>query len=90
MPDTKLPMTLFKGTEKGYEGELLPDTILFDPENRRFSLVWRVQQRIQRTILDFSECWVGPPSPGMLHARRKNKRYIHKYAPPPPADEEAA
>ena len=32
---------------------LLPDTILFDPENRRFSLVWRVSQRIHRTILDF-------------------------------------
>ena len=69
LPPTALPMTLFKGREKAFEGELLPDTILFDPENRRFSLVWRVSQRIHRTILDFTECWVGPPTEAMLRAR---------------------
>ncbi len=68
---------------------LSPDTILFDPENRRFSLVWRVSQRIQRTILDFSECWVGPPTEAMLRARATGKRYIRKLDLPALDDEEA-
>lgn len=90
MPDTRLPVTLFKGREKAFEGELLPDTVLFDPESRRFSLVWRVQQRIQRTILDFSECWVGPPTRGMLRARAAGKRYIRTFEPRLPLEDEEA
>ncbi|TIV39923.1 MAG: DUF2169 domain-containing protein, partial [Mesorhizobium sp.] len=76
LPSTALQMTLFKGREIAYAADVLPDTVLLDTENRRFSLVWRVSQRIQRTILDFSECWVGPPTPAMLRARNKGKRYI--------------
>lgn len=79
LPPAALPITLFKGGQKAYETELHPDTVLFDPDNRRFSLVWRVQQRIHRTILDFSECWVGPPTKGMLLARSKGKRYIRTF-----------
>ena len=62
LPPTALPMTLFKGRAKAFEGRAPPDTSCFDPENRRFSLVWRVSQRIHRTILDFTEAWVGPPT----------------------------
>ncbi|AJC83165.1 hypothetical protein IE4803_PC00620 (plasmid) [Rhizobium etli bv. phaseoli str. IE4803] len=76
LPPTSLPITLFKGNEKSFESAALPDTVLFDLENRRFSLVWRVSQRIHRTILDFSECWVGLPTRGMLRARAAGKRYI--------------
>lgn len=76
LPPAALPITLFKGREKAFEAELQPDTVLFDPENRRFSLVWRVQQRIHRTILDFSECWVGPPTESMLRARAAGREYI--------------
>ncbi|GLS31130.1 hypothetical protein SAMN04488498_12437 [Mesorhizobium albiziae] len=88
LPSTALPMTLFKGQTKAFEAMLGPDTILFDPENRRFSLVWRVSQRIPRTILDFSECWIGPPTRGMLRARAKGKRYVRRFDLPP-RDEEA-
>ncbi|NGN43441.1 DUF2169 domain-containing protein [Mesorhizobium sp. CGMCC 1.15528] len=76
LPKTALPMTLFKARTKVFDGEVLPDTVLFDPENRRFSLVWRMSQRIHRTILDFSECWVGPPSESMLRAKATGRRYI--------------
>ncbi|MBB4481283.1 DUF2169 domain-containing protein [Rhizobium etli] len=79
LPATGLPITLFKGNEKAFESAIPPDTVLFDLENRRFSLVWRVSQRIHRTILDFSECWVGPPTRGMLRARAAGKRYIRLF-----------
>lgn len=89
MPKTALPIALFEGAAKVFEQDVFPDTVLFDPEKRRFSLVWRVQQRIRRTILDFSECWVGAPTRGMLRARATGKRYIRTLEPRLPYDEEA-
>ncbi|TPL03035.1 MULTISPECIES: DUF2169 domain-containing protein [unclassified Mesorhizobium] len=89
-PKTALPIALFKGGQEAFQGDLLPDTVLFDPQNRRFSLVWRLQQRIQRTILEFTECWVGPPTRGMLRARLTGKRYIRTDVPATFDDEEAA
>ena len=59
-----------------FGGLPLPDTLLLDCERRRFSLVWRLSQRIHRTILDFSEAWVGPPTPAMLRARAAGREYI--------------
>jgi hypothetical protein len=90
LPSTALPITLFKGRQKAYEADVYPDTVLLDPEKRRFSLVWRVSQRIQRTIIDFSECWVGPPTPAMLTARKKGKRYVRISHIAPTPESEAA
>lgn len=89
LPETALPVALFKGRDKAFEGNLYPDTVLFDCENRRFSLVWRLQQRIRRTILDYSECWIGSPTRGMLRARATGKRYIRAFEAPAKFDDEA-
>ena len=91
LTNTILPVTLFRNGSPTFEAMLSPDTILFDPENRRFSLVWRTSQRIKRSILEFSECWIGPPTPGMLRARATGKRYARAQEPLPPfRDDEAA
>lgn len=90
LPSTRLPMTLFKGREKAWEGELLPDTVLFDLEKRRLSLVWRVLQRIQRTILDFSECWIGPPTESMLRARATGRTFVRASGASPNVESEEA
>ena len=76
LPPTGLEMTLLKRREKAFEGMLYPDTVLLDPENWRFSLVWRISQRIHRTILDFTEAWIGPPTRGMERAREAGKQYV--------------
>lgn len=83
LPDTALPMTLFKGRDKAYETIVHPDAILLDPENRRFSLVWRIEHRLKRTILDFSECWVGPPTESMLRARATGRTFARVAAVAP-------
>ncbi|MGX9146903.1 DUF2169 family type VI secretion system accessory protein [Mesorhizobium sp. 128a] len=88
LPQTALPMTLFRERELSFQGEILPDTILFDPENRCFSLVWRVSQRIHRTILDFTECWIGPPTESMLRARATGRDYVRAVGVAP--EDEAA
>ena len=82
LPDTALALTLFKGRVKAHEGYRLPDTLAFDCERRRFSLVWRLSARIERTILDFSEAWVGPPTPAMLRARAAGRDYIRAAGAP--------
>jgi hypothetical protein len=89
LPATALPITLFKGRDPALETTLHPDTVLFDPENRRFSLVWRVSARIRRTILDYTEAWIGPPTEPMLRARREGRAYIRAAGRPVPEDEEA-
>jgi hypothetical protein len=89
LPDTALPVTLFKGRESALETSLHPDTLLFDPENRRFSMVWRVSSRIRRTILDFTEAWIGPPTETMLRARREGRAYIRAGGTDAPEDEAA-
>ncbi|WP_292505108.1 DUF2169 domain-containing protein, partial [Mesorhizobium sp.] len=89
LPSTALPMTLFKGGEKSLEESVHPDTVLLDPENSRFSLVWRVSQRIHKTILDFSECWVGPPTESMLRARATGRDYVRSEGTAPEEVEDA-
>jgi hypothetical protein len=76
LPSTALPMKLFKDGEIAFEGDVPADTLLFDPENRRFSMVWRIQQRIHRTLLDYQECWIGPPTQSMLRARATGRAFI--------------
>ncbi|MER8520501.1 DUF2169 domain-containing protein [Mesorhizobium sp. M0644] len=90
LSSTALPMTLFKGRQKAYEADIFPDTVLLDPEKRRFSLVWRVSQRIERTILDFSECWVGPPTESMLRARATGRTFIRASGRAPQDETEGA
>lgn len=76
LPPTGLPITLFRGGAVEAETVVHPDTILIDAEARRLSLVWRLSARIRRTILDFTEAWVGPPTEPMLRARRAGRSYI--------------
>ncbi|MFO1209466.1 MAG: DUF2169 domain-containing protein [Amaricoccus sp.] len=89
LPTTALPLTLFRAGAIDFEGSVHPDTILLDPENRRLSLVWRISSRIHRTILDFNEAWVGPPTNAMLRARREGRTYIRAASDALPDEEDA-
>ncbi len=80
LPDTELPVTVFRAGQPVHAGKLKPDTLLLDPENRRFSLVWRVQVRLLRIITEFEEAWIGSPTEAMLRARAAGKRYIRDVA----------
>ncbi|HET9067090.1 MAG TPA: DUF2169 domain-containing protein [Amaricoccus sp.] len=88
LPATTLPVVIFKDDEPALEEGLLPDTLLFDPENRRLSFVWRASVRIRRTILDFTEAWVGAPTGPMLRARAEGRIYIRAAAGAPVEEED--
>jgi hypothetical protein len=87
LPETALPVTLFRRTETAFDGTLQPDALLFDADARTLSLVWRLHAPIRRTILDYTEAWIGPPTEAMLRARREGRRYIRAAgAEPEPAE----
>lgn len=76
LPDTLLPVRLFRRAEVAFDATLLPDTLAFDCEARQFTLTWRCECRIRRVIPEFTEAWVGPPSRGLVRAIRWGKEYI--------------
>lgn len=76
LPDPALPVRLFRNMRTAFDGTLYPDTLLFDTEARKLSMVWRVEAPLQRSIVEFTEAWIGPPSRGLRRARRTGKRYL--------------
>ncbi len=80
---TELPVKIFRGRDEVFDGNLKPDTLLFAPEDRRFSLVWRVSLPVKRIITEFSEAWIGPPTKAMLKARDEGRSYIRAVATAP-------
>ncbi len=75
LPDTKLPLTIWRDWEKALDQTALPDAVLIDAENRVFSLTWRVEVPIRRVITEFTEFWIGTPTRAQVHAKRKGKSY---------------
>ena len=80
LPDTALPIRIFRGREICLDATPRPDTLIFDTEARVFMLVWRVWVPMQRIITEFTQAWVGPPTPGMKRAFASGKRYIRSFA----------
>ena len=76
LPDTRLPVRIFRGRDLALETTLQPDTLAFDCEARQFTLTWRCDTPIRRHLTEFTEAWVGPPSPGLARARAKGKPYL--------------
>jgi hypothetical protein len=89
LPDTTLPVKVFRGQEIAVDSTLLPDTLAFDCEARQFTLAWRCETPIRRIITEFSEAWIGPPSRGLARARATGKSYL-VLDPVAPAVEETA
>ena len=86
LPETRLPLTVFRGRETAWEGAALPDTLAFDTETREVMLTWRIWTPMKRIITEFTEAWIGPPTDAMLRARREGRAYIRDVATGPDED----
>jgi hypothetical protein len=80
LPETRLPLMIWRGREICFDGSPLPDTLLLDPEARAAMLVWRIEVRMKRIITEFTEAWVGPPTKAMLRARAEGRGYVRDVA----------
>lgn len=76
LPDTLLPLRVYRGREACLDAAVLPDTLILDPEVREFMLVWRIWVPIRRIISEFTEAWIGPPTPPMLRAREFGRSFL--------------
>lgn len=83
LPDTALPIRIFRGRETCLAAAPRPDTLIFDPEARVFMLVWRVWVPMRRVITEFTEAWLGPPTPAMKRALATGKPYVRSKAGEP-------
>jgi hypothetical protein len=88
LPDTALPLRVFRGREVAFDGQPLPDTLAFDTEARQFMLTWRISVPMKRIITEFTEAWIGPPTEAMLRARREGRAYIRAVATGPAPEDE--
>ena len=88
LPETTLPLTIFRGRDKCFEESVTADTLIFDCEARVFSMVWRAEVRIRRHMTEFTECWVGPPTDAMLRAIAAGRGYIRAAGVAVPEDED--
>ncbi len=89
LPDTALPVRIFRGREIALDRTLHPDTLCFDTEARQLTLTWRCDTPIRRHLTEFSEAWVGPPSRGRLRAMATGKSYVVPDPVVRPTDEAA-
>ena len=76
LPDTALPIKVERGREVCFESRVLPDTLIFDPDAAVFMLVWRIWVPMRRIITEFTEAWIGPPTPAMIRARDEGRGYL--------------
>ncbi len=75
LPNTDLPVKVFRGRGVALDAALRPDTLVFDCEARQLCLTWRCEAPILRHLTEFSEAWIGPPSRGLARAYAAGKTY---------------
>lgn len=76
LPTVDLPMTAIM--QSGARRPLRPviDTLTIEPEEDRFSLVWRANIALERSIHEVDTLVVGTPTPGWERARMMDKPYV--------------
>ncbi len=89
LPETALPIRVFRGRETAFQDDVLPDTLAIDTEARVFMLTWRICIPIKRDITEFTEAWVGKPTDAMLKAHREGRTYIRAVAAGPVEEADA-
>ena len=80
---TDLPIRVFRGRETVFHETVRPDTLAFDTEARAMMMTWRIVVPMKRHITEFTEAWIGPPTPAMERALREGRTYIRDVATGP-------
>jgi hypothetical protein len=75
LPSVEMPIVFFRRRAERVATRGTLDTLLFEPEAERFSLVWRASLRLQRDIFEMSQVVVGGMSRGWWRSIETGKRY---------------
>jgi hypothetical protein len=74
-PAVEMPIVFFRRRAERVETKGTVDTVLFEPDKERFSVVWRVSLKLQRDIFEVSRVVVGHMSRGWWRAVQTGKSY---------------
>jgi hypothetical protein len=61
-PRIDMPVVFFRRRGNRVETKGVIDTVVFEPEDERFSIVWRAKLKLQRDIFEVPQCTVGQMS----------------------------
>lgn len=80
MPCPAVPITFFpiRGDHETLPGQL--DTIVFEPDQERFSLVWRASRALRDSVHEIAHVTVGEMTRGWWRARQSRKRWYPSLA----------
>jgi hypothetical protein len=76
LPPLELPLQFFlRDEEDMVEARGVVDTLAFEPDLRRFSVVWRASHPLKREIFEVEEVVTGTMPRGWYRARELGKEY---------------
>ena len=75
IPKLKIPVAFFPREGEAIQREAVLDTLLIEPDERRFSLVWRSQQSLKKNVFEIYEILVGHKSRAWWRARILGKEH---------------
>lgn len=80
LPPLELPVTFYPARGPKERVEAVCDTLLLEPGENRFSVVWRVSRRLRRDVFELTEAVIGQPSRAFERARDLGKPYYASLA----------
>jgi hypothetical protein len=75
LPNIEMPMEFSTRGQDRKEMRGRIDTLLIEPDQARFVMVWRESLVLRRNLFEIEEVVVGRMSPGWYRARETNKQY---------------
>jgi hypothetical protein len=75
LPPAEMPFVFFRRRGGRVELNGTLDTILFEPDDGRFSMVWRARLKLQRDVFEVSRAVVGKMSRGWWRSIETGKAY---------------
>lgn len=76
LPAMEVPVVFVRRREPEVETKAVPDTVLFEPDQDRFSVTWRASQPLSQDMFDVPRVLIGQGSRGWARARRTRKPYV--------------
>jgi hypothetical protein len=76
LPKVALPMQAILKNGDRHNLDPRIDTLTIEPDEQRFTVVWRAHITLRQSIHEMAMLIVGKPTPGWEHARRVDKPYV--------------
>ena len=75
LPNVEVPVVFFRKHEGRNDTRAVLDTLLFEPDQRRFMLTWRTSLPLKRNMFEVTQVLVGRKAGGWWRARELGKDY---------------